>query len=739
MSSSSSTKSTRSRSQDDERIEWIIKRAANRVDPEELEDEVQRLEMEELRAAQERRRLQRRAEIMVLDAKLKAAVQSARETRSDPALIEERLKKNTGIRLVPGKHPMTPRRQAEWEEARERAAQRRRKAEELQARREAEWAERKAKEEEEYRKLDRIYRQQRESLSWQRVDPVVDPEPRREILELGQSYSHSYSGRHVTPTQPHHSSRWYKEERGDSLSWQRVDSVVDPEPRREVLEPHRPHSRRHETPRPPPPSTPAWSPQSSRRREDWPIVSTTHQCRAAARAVAPDSEIHHLERRLQEKSRLTQGEREVDKVISPEPAKHLTEVMPAATTTVSQGALSRQGADTVVGPEPTQHHPTDVMPVAAEEKRSEVGQEKKSQLQRWDNEEVDPKLAKRPAEPVPDVMPVATEENRSKVGQGKNSQLQRRDDEDVGPKLVKRPIEPVTEIMPIATEEEKGQGQDPEGQGKEGRLAPRERGDDKEKDPKLAKRLTDPKSEVMPVAADEVKGKEGQEKESRLAPRGQGDDKEIDPKLAKRPTEPASEVMPVATEEESSKEGQGKECQLRRGDNKEMDPKLAKRPTEPASEVIPVAMEKENRTEYQVEPPRADMTVGPEPAELSLRKTQWLDMRLAHIRQAAEEKDVLLYPWRPKAGLGAELTVHSCERMMEPPDRDVLLFPWCPDGGLDADKDVLRFPWWPDGALDGAGWSYWNTDDHCLECKVQATEGPMCGLSASCASLEASA
>ena len=58
-------------------------------------------------------------------------VQSARETRSGPALIEQRLKKN--IRLIPGKHPTTPRRWAEREEAYERAAQRRKKADELHA------------------------------------------------------------------------------------------------------------------------------------------------------------------------------------------------------------------------------------------------------------------------------------------------------------------------------------------------------------------------------------------------------------------------------------------------------------------------------------------------------------------------------------------------------------------------------------------------------------------------------
>ena len=106
-------------------------------------------------------------------------------------------------------------------------------------------------------------------------------------------------------------------------------------------------------------------------------------------------------------------------------------------------------------------------------------------------------------------------------------------------------------------------------------------------------------------------------------------------------------------------------------------------------------------------------------------------------------------------GCAVEVMVNVVGRNVAPSDRDVLLFPWCPDGGLDtepelcisglerrrepADKDVLQFPWWPDGALDGAGWSYWNTDDHCLECEVQATEGPMCGLSASCASLKASA
>ena len=153
MSSSSSIKSTRSGSQRDERKEWAIKRAANRVEeeledevrrleieelrvaqerrsfkrrtenmvlnPEELEDEVRRLEIEELRVAQERRRCNRRMENMVLDAKLKAAedcdasyvtvdaveiesspsgsrrggsagyAQSAQETRSGPQPLDE--------------------------------------------------------------------------------------------------------------------------------------------------------------------------------------------------------------------------------------------------------------------------------------------------------------------------------------------------------------------------------------------------------------------------------------------------------------------------------------------------------------------------------------------------------------------------------------------------------------------------------------------------------------------------
>ena len=98
--------------------------------------------------------------------------------------------------------------------------------------------------------------------------------------------------------------------------------------------------------------------------------------------------------------------------------------------------------------------------------------------------------------------------------------------------------------------------------------------------------------------------------------------------------------------------------------------------------------------------------------------TQWLEMRLAHIRQTAEEKDVLLYPWRPKAGLGTEPKVHSCERRMETPDRYVLLFPW-----------------WPDGAQD----SHWNAIGESSECEVQDMVGPMCGLPASCACLKASA
>ena len=117
------------------------------------------------------------------------------------------------------------------------------------------------------------------------------------------------------------------------------------------------------------------------------------------------------------------------------------------------------------------------------------------------------------------------------------------------------------------------------------------------------------------------------------------------------------------------------------------------------------------------------------------------------------DRDVLLFPWCPDGGLDTE--PEQCGSGLEGSgdlsDEDVLQFPWCPDGGLDAepkpcssglgrsgepsDKDVLQYPWWP----DGAGSSYWSMDDDCFECKVQATEGPMCGLSASCASLEASA
>ena len=152
--------------------------------------------------------------------------------------------------------------------------------------------------------------------------------------------------------------------------------------------------------------------------------------------------------------------------------------------------------------------------------------------------------------------------------------------------------------------------------------------------------------------------------------------KVIGPEQAKRPTEVtpvASKVMPITTEEKKSQERREERSQLTQGErevDKVIGPKQAKRPTE----VVPVATEEEKRIgeENQVEPPRADKMVGLELAELSPRMNQWLEMRLAHIRQTFEEKDVLLYPW----GLEAQPKVHSCGWRMEPPDRDVLLFPW---------------------------------------------------------------
>ena len=172
----------------------------------------------------------------------------------------------------------------------------------------------------------------------------------------------------------------------------------------------------------------------------------------------------------------------------------------------------------------------------------------------------------------------------------------------------------------------------------------------------------------------------------RLCRLQQWDDEDTGPKPVECPTEPVIEVLPVATEEEKSEEGQGKESQPRQGGDKEIEPKLAKCPTEPASEMTLVVVEK--------------------------------GVELTHVRQSAEEDDVLLYPWRPDKGPGARLTVHSCERMVEPLGQDVLLYPW-----------------WPDGARD----IHWNGSSESSGCKVQAVVEPMCGLPASCACLEASA
>ena len=248
--------------------------------------------------------------------------------------------------------------------------------------------------------------------------------------------------------------------------------------------------------------------------------------------------------------------------------------------------------------------------------------------------------------------------------------------EALGPKPARHSTEVASEVMPVATEENRSKV----GRGKKSQL---QQWDDEEVVPKLAKRPAEPVPNVTPVATEEKRSKVGQGKESQLQQWG---DEKMGPKLAKCPTEPVPNVTPVATEENRSKVGQGNESQPRQRGDKEIEPKLAKCPTEPASEMTLVVMEK-----------------GTE---------------LTHVRQSAEEDDVLLYPWRPNKGPGAGLTVHSCERMVEPLGQDVLLYPW-----------------WPDGARD----FHWNGSSKCTGCEVQAVVEPMYGLPSICACLEASA